>query len=152
MLLQCIYVFGRKCVFKERIEFFPKGMEEVLYRESQYKFRFLNHFLISEGIRKNRWYYDESELVEVALYPILIHHRIEFKLKDEGHTRLLFCLSCRHFICHERDWLLKIKIIKLMKWKLEGWPPFLGTSNPAKMSSFISKKFWNSCDIFEITC
>lgn len=48
----------KKCVFKEKIESFPKGIEEVLYVEYQYKFRFLNHFLITGGIKKNGWYYD----------------------------------------------------------------------------------------------
>lgn len=42
-------------------------------------------------------------------------------------TRVWFCLSYRHIIYHGRDLLLKIKIMKLMKQKLERWPLLLGT-------------------------
>lgn len=60
-----------------------------------------------------------QKLVEFSFSPVLIHHRIESKLKDEGVRRQQFCLSYRHISCHGRDLLLKIQVLQIMKWKFE---------------------------------
>lgn len=97
-------------------------MKEVLCIECQEKFRLLNLFLISGGLKRIAGIMTKKKiqkLVEFAFPSVLIHHQIEYNLKDEYVRRHLFCLSYRHLSCHGRDLLLKIQILQIMKWKLE---------------------------------
>lgn len=76
--------------------------------------------------------------MEFALYSVIIHHRIQFNLKDAD-VRDFSRLPGRHIICYGRGLLLKIQILKIMNWKLQGWPLLLGTCDPARMSPFFQR-------------